>query len=96
MRSISGRTNWTPSDCWNPRPNQLSPKMEKNTDLRQQPSLELHGMEFCAKPHKCPACDGTGLVSRPPWIAGDVNIYSTDGTGSYSCRACSGSGILWC
>lgn len=22
------------------------------------------------KPHKCPVCDGTGLVSRPPWVPG--------------------------
>lgn len=41
------------------------------------------------KPYKCPVCEGTGKVSRPPWIAG--NIYQWVST----CQACSGSGVIW-
>lgn len=44
---------------------------------------------------KCPVCEGTGLVSRPPWVAGDVFVWSDTQTGPYPCRVCSGSGIIW-
>ena len=46
-------------------------------------------------PHKCPVCDGSGLVSRPPNIAGDVSGWSGSGTPTYPCRACTGSGVVW-
>lgn len=48
------------------------------------------------QPFKCPCCDGTGKVSRPPWVAGDVLCW-TDGGGGilYACKACLGTGILW-
>lgn len=48
-----------------------------------------------ATPHKCPVCDGTGLVSRPPHIAGDVDQWTDSGGGPYSCKPCGGAGILW-
>ncbi|MDE2103448.1 MAG: hypothetical protein KGL39_39770 [Patescibacteria group bacterium] len=47
------------------------------------------------QPHKCPVCDGTGLVSRPPGIPGDVTTWPSDGTYPYMCTACDGRGILW-
>ena len=43
---------------------------------------------------KCPVCDGTGLVSRPPWIAGDVMTWGSAGTGPYQCKCCAGSGVI--
>ena len=46
-------------------------------------------------PFKCPVCDGTGLVSKPPYIAGDQETWSTSQTGTYPCHACGGSGIIW-
>ncbi len=46
-------------------------------------------------PYKCPVCDGTGRVSRPPEIAGDIEEWSASGSGPYECRACSGTGIVW-
>jgi len=48
-----------------------------------------------SKPHRCPVCDGTGIVSRPPDVPGDVLSWPSTDTGPYSCRACSGSGIVW-
>ena len=45
-------------------------------------------------PHKCPVCDGSGLVSRPPHIAGDVATWSA-GTATYPCKSCEGKGVLW-
>jgi hypothetical protein len=46
-------------------------------------------------PHKCPVCDGTGLVSKPPWIAGDVNSWTDSGTAPYVCQSCDGKRIIW-
>ena len=45
-------------------------------------------------PHKCPICDGTGKVSRPPWIAGDVHEYATTSCGPWPCHVCV-NGIIW-
>jgi Ribonuclease G/E len=44
--------------------------------------------------HKCPVCDGTGKVSRPPWIAGDVEHWSTSSSEMYECKACNGECII--
>lgn len=52
-------------------------------------------LERREQPHRCPVCDGTGLVSKPPWIAGDQTTWTASGTGPYECRACGGSGVLW-
>ena len=46
-------------------------------------------------PYKCPVCEGTGLVSRPPNVAGDQETWTSDSTGPYKCKACNGSGIVW-
>lgn len=43
---------------------------------------------------KCPVCDGTGLVSRPPGVAGDLQQWPSTGTGPYRCQACGGNGVL--
>ena len=47
-----------------------------------------------SKPHKCPVCNGTALVSIPPGIAGDQDIFTTSETGPWPCRACI-NGVLW-
>jgi len=43
---------------------------------------------------KCPVCDGTGLVSRPPNVAGDVLVWTDNKTGPYPCKTCLGTGII--
>ena len=48
-----------------------------------------------SKPHKCPVCDGQGIVSRPPNVAGDRATWAASDTCYYPCRACSGTGIIW-
>jgi hypothetical protein len=47
------------------------------------------------KPHACPICHGAGHVTRPPWVAGDVDHWAGSSAGSYPCRTCGGSGVLW-
>lgn len=47
-------------------------------------------------PYTCPTCNGTGKVSRPPWLAGDVDTWSASSVGElYKCGSCKGEGILW-
>ena len=48
-----------------------------------------------ATPHKCPVCNGTGLVSVPPGVAGDVETFTTASFGPWECRPCEGEGVLW-
>jgi len=43
---------------------------------------------------KCPKCDGQGIVSKPPHIAGDVNQWISGGTTSYTCDICMGAKII--
>ena len=45
--------------------------------------------------YRCPACNGHGTVSRPPWIAGDQETWPASSIETYSCRACGGTGIVW-
>lgn len=45
-------------------------------------------------PHKCPKCDGQGIVSKPPWIAGDVHQWSSAEV-TYQCDVCQGAKIIW-
>ena len=43
---------------------------------------------------KCPVCDGTGLVSRPPGVAGDQQTWADTQAASYECRSCLGKGMV--
>ena len=47
------------------------------------------------KPHACPVCNGTGIVSRPPWVAGDQETWESGGATTWLCKACDGKGVLW-
>jgi len=47
------------------------------------------------RPYKCPCCDGTGKVSRPPHLAGDVMQWTDSGSTPYRCQACDGKGVIW-
>jgi hypothetical protein len=44
--------------------------------------------------HLCPLCKGQGIVSKPPWVAGDVDEWVSSNAGPYTCRVCQGAGII--
>lgn len=44
--------------------------------------------------HKCPVCNGSGLVSIPPYVAGDQPTFASSTVGPWPCRACLGLGYL--
>lgn len=52
-------------------------------------------VNFGAIPHKCPCCDGSGLVSRPPYVAGDQVEWVSTSCGPWRCKSCNGTGVLW-
>ncbi len=41
----------------------------------------------------CPKCNGQGIVSKPPGIAGDVEQWSHTQT-SFTCDVCNGAKII--
>lgn len=48
-----------------------------------------------ATPHRCPVCVGSGLVSRPPGVAGDLPSFASSSFGPWPCGPCGGTGVLW-
>ncbi len=46
-------------------------------------------------PHKCPVCDGQGIVSKPPWVAGDQDTWIDSTTGPHTCPKCTGEKVIW-
>jgi len=41
----------------------------------------------------CPKCNGQGIISKPPWIAGDVNIWISTQV-SFTCDVCGGAKVI--
>lgn len=42
----------------------------------------------------CPKCNGQGIVSKPPWLAGDVNQWCASEY-THTCNLCNGAMILY-
>ncbi len=45
-------------------------------------------------PHKCPVCDGTGVVAYPPGTMPGQG-YTTRSTGPWPCHVCKGVCLIW-
>lgn len=41
----------------------------------------------------CPKCNGQGTVSKPPYLAGDIDHWVSSAT-SFPCDVCSGAKII--
>jgi hypothetical protein len=44
--------------------------------------------------HLCPKCNGQGFVSKPPWVAGDVDVWTSTAC-THTCDVCWGMKILY-
>ena len=44
--------------------------------------------------HKCPVCNGRGLVGAPPGVSGDAETFTSTDTGPWECQSCWGRGWL--
>jgi hypothetical protein len=40
--------------------------------------------------HLCPKCGGQGIVTKPPWLPGDVPSWVSHTTAPYKCNLCEG------
>lgn len=38
----------------------------------------------------CPKCNGQGIVSKPPYVAGDIHQWSSNSTSFFLCNMCNG------
>lgn len=63
-------------------------------ELCAESSFAAPAGSLASIPHKCPKCDGQGIVSKPPWVAGDVHEWSSTQT-TFQCDVCNGAKILW-
>lgn len=43
---------------------------------------------------KCPKCDGQGHVSKPPYVPGDISVW-TSATTSHICDLCKGAKVVF-
>jgi hypothetical protein len=46
------------------------------------------------KAQLCPKCNGQGIVSKPPWVAGDAQIWTGPDT-TYPCDLCYGTKVIY-
>jgi len=64
----------------------------ENNATKEESSFTVTEFRY-APIQKCPKCDGQGLVSKPPFIAGDVYEWSSS-SGAYQCDVCNGSKVI--
>lgn len=65
---------------------------KENEQLQQVKKCNLHIITHSAY-QLCPKCNGQGIVSKPPWVAGDVNEW-TSSAASYICDLCNGAKVI--
>jgi hypothetical protein len=64
------------------------------TVLKPSKLAELEEVAPPAKQYQlCPKCIGQGIVSKPPYVAGDVNEWLSSES-LYTCNVCNGDKII--
>lgn len=53
----------------------------------------VYRTQECVPYQMCPKCNGQGIVSKPPYIAGDVYHWSGSAS-SFTCDVCNGAKII--
>ena len=64
--------------------------MSDKPDPRPADELEIEAASVVL----CPNCNGQRTVSRPPWVAGDVQEWNNTSLGPYSCPTCGAAGYV--
>jgi len=62
-------------------------------DLRRTPQEKKEEKKMILW-QKCPVCEGTGLVSKPPGVAGDIQFWLSTSSSPYTCKRCDGTGTI--
>jgi len=65
---------------------------EQNLNEAETPALK-QGAVMLSGWQACPKCSGQGTVSKPPYLAGDINQWS-DSVGQHECNVCKGEMII--
>lgn len=73
----------------------LEKKLIEAEQQLKNSTTECNGYKHCVTYNYyqlCPKCNGQGIVSRPPCVAGD--IYAWNGSSTYICDVCNGSKVI--
>lgn len=68
--------------------------MEKDRKSLETQANDVKSNVIYASYQECPVCKGSGFVSTPIFVAGNLPYWSGNSTGPYTCRVCSGQGII--
>ncbi len=77
---------------------QYFPLIETTEDVdalkKQIAELEAETKQLRLAPHRCPVCNGNGLVSNGFYMQTSGH-WSTSSITHETCRSCNGTGIVW-
>lgn len=76
-------------------PNELDIRLqdvERITDKLGDSFVKMK-KEIRNKPHKCPVCDGSGIITTCRVVGGYSGIITSNSENK--CNACEGKGIIW-
>lgn len=65
---------------------------QANGDERSSDECHIQNVTHSAY-QLCPKCNGQGIVSKPPWVAGDVYEWSSTQS-QFTCDVCNGAKII--
>ena len=60
----------------------------------EQEQLRIADVRKSLAPHRCPVCNGNGLVPNGFYMQ-TSGYWSTSDSALETCRSCNGSGIVW-
>lgn len=74
----------------------LETMLKEKTELEEQtkPPLLIADVSKSLAPHRCPVCNGNGLVPNGFYMQTSGH-WSTSSITPEQCRSCNGTGIVW-
>ena len=74
----------------------LETMSKEKTELEETtaPPLLIADVSKSLAPHRCPVCNGNGLVPNGFYMQ-TSGYWSTSDSALETCRSCNGSGIVW-
>ena len=69
-------------------------KEKQNIDKAQSSELNIADVSKSLAPHRCPVCNGNGLVPNG-FYTQTSGHWSTSSITPETCRSCGGTGVVW-
>ena len=66
----------------------------ENSNEAEKPQLNIPVVSKSLAPHRCPVCNGNGLVANGFYMQ-TSGYWSTTNITPETCCSCNGSGIVW-